>query len=45
MVGLLRAVSFSTSRMEEEEEEKEEYGPWHELIEAELMVGSWTKIG
>ena len=45
MVGLLHAVSFSIGRMEEEKEEEEEYGPWHELVEAELMVGSRTKIG
>ena len=42
MVGPLRAVSFSTAQIGEDEEE---YGPWHGLAEVELMVGGWIKIG
>ena len=41
MVGPLHAISFSAGRMGEEEKE---YGPWLGLAEAELMVGSQTKI-
>ena len=38
MVGPLRAISFSVSRIKEDEEE---YNPWHVLAEVELMVRSW----